>query len=160
MKAFGIFEGGGAKGFAHIGALKAAETRRVKFVGVAGASAGSIVAALVAAGYKADDLFNPKESLGNRGILDKDFLDFLSRDGWQNLQTIKSDLEGLITDEIPRSTVKRLVRKVSRHFKSTAFVGKWKDAHLICYRNRAVLMEVWRERGLFYDGTVRGVVGR
>ncbi len=44
LDSFGIFEGGGAKGLAHIGALKAAEVRRLKFLGVAGTSAGSIVA--------------------------------------------------------------------------------------------------------------------
>ena len=45
---FAIFEGGGAKGLAHIGALKALEGRKVDLLGVAGTSAGAIVAALVA----------------------------------------------------------------------------------------------------------------
>jgi NTE family protein len=45
---FAIFEGGGAKGLAHVGALKAAESRNLEFIGVAGASAGAIIAALVA----------------------------------------------------------------------------------------------------------------
>jgi NTE family protein len=53
-KAFGIFEGGGAKGIAHIGALKAAD--EIDFVGFAGTSAGAIVAALAAAGFTADEL--------------------------------------------------------------------------------------------------------
>jgi NTE family protein len=55
-EAFGIFEGGGAKGVAHLGALKAAEDLNVRFVGLAGTSAGAIVAALAAAGYRADEL--------------------------------------------------------------------------------------------------------
>lgn len=59
---FAIFEGGGAKGLAHVGALKAAERRGLKFLGVAGASAGAIIAALVAAGFKADELFDPSPS--------------------------------------------------------------------------------------------------
>lgn len=59
MKAYAIFEGGGAKGLAHVGALAAAEGRQIEFCGVAGASAGAIVAALVAAGYKSTDMFDP-----------------------------------------------------------------------------------------------------
>ena len=69
MKAFLIFEGGGAKGLAHIGALKAAEQRGIEPAGVAGASAGSIVAALVAAGYTADDLYDLGKA--GRGLLDR-----------------------------------------------------------------------------------------
>jgi len=57
IQAYGVFEGGGAKGLAHIGALKQAEQREIKFIGVAGTSAGSIIAALIAAGYTADELY-------------------------------------------------------------------------------------------------------
>ncbi len=56
---FAIFEGGGAKGIAHVGAYAAADEMRFEFVGVAGASAGAIVAALIAVGFKPDDIFNP-----------------------------------------------------------------------------------------------------
>lgn len=59
---FAIFEGGGAKGITHIGALKAMEQERLALVGVAGTSAGAIVAALAAVGYKADELINPDTS--------------------------------------------------------------------------------------------------
>ena len=38
---FAIFEGGGAKGIAHVGAYAAADEMGLEFVGVAGASAGS-----------------------------------------------------------------------------------------------------------------------
>lgn len=56
-KAFAIFEGGGVKGLAHIGAVKALKEAQIRLVGVAGTSAGAIVAALIAAGYDADALF-------------------------------------------------------------------------------------------------------
>ncbi len=49
----GVFAGGGAKGIAYAGALKALEERGVWFGSVAGASAGSITAALIAAGMNA-----------------------------------------------------------------------------------------------------------
>ncbi len=80
LEAFCIFEGGGAKGLAHVGALKVAETRKVKFVGVAGTSAGAIVAALVAAGFRADELFDPDRP--GAGLLDIDFTQFFDRRAW------------------------------------------------------------------------------
>ena len=43
---YGIFEGGGAKGIGHIAGLKAAEILNLEFIGVAGASAGALIAAL------------------------------------------------------------------------------------------------------------------
>lgn len=57
-RAFVAFSGGGAKGLVHVGALKALEDRNVRLTGVSGTSAGSIVAALAAAGFKADDMIN------------------------------------------------------------------------------------------------------
>jgi len=64
----GVFEGGGVKGIALIGALKRLEEENILFGRVAGASAGAITASLVAAGYSVDEL---KEI-----IWKKDFNDF------------------------------------------------------------------------------------
>ena len=50
--------GGGVRGFAHIGALRAFEDVGIKPDIIAGVSAGSIVASLYAAGMTADDIFN------------------------------------------------------------------------------------------------------
>jgi predicted acylesterase/phospholipase RssA len=72
MDAYGIFQGGGAKGYAHVGALKAAEERDIRFTRLAGTSAGAIVASLVAAGYSADELLDPSRPEGERGVLDVD----------------------------------------------------------------------------------------
>lgn len=55
-----VLSGGGAKGVAHIGVIKALEERSVDAVEVAGTSAGAIIGALYCAGLKADymlDLF-------------------------------------------------------------------------------------------------------
>jgi len=57
-RAFVAFAGGGAKGVVHVGALKALEERDVELKGLAGTSAGAIVAALVAAGFRSDDLID------------------------------------------------------------------------------------------------------
>jgi NTE family protein len=48
-----VFEGGGAKGVAYVGALHAIEDRGLGVAAVAGASAGAITAVLVACGYSA-----------------------------------------------------------------------------------------------------------
>ncbi len=56
---YAIFQGGGAAGIAHLGAAAAAEEEGLEFAGVAGASAGAFVAALLAAGYRGKELFNP-----------------------------------------------------------------------------------------------------
>lgn len=58
---YAIFEGGGAKGLAHIAGVAAAEKSDLEFVGVAGASAGALIAALVAVGYRANELFDPDD---------------------------------------------------------------------------------------------------
>jgi NTE family protein len=52
----GVFEGGGVKGIALVGALDVIEQAGYHFVNVAGTSAGAIVATLVAAGYSAAEL--------------------------------------------------------------------------------------------------------
>ena len=52
----GVFEGGGIKGIGLVGAFTRVEEKGIRFNGVAGTSAGSIVAALYAAGYTAQEL--------------------------------------------------------------------------------------------------------
>ena len=49
--------GGGIKGAAHIGVLKAFEEKNIKIDMIAGASSGSIVASLYAMGYNADEIY-------------------------------------------------------------------------------------------------------
>jgi NTE family protein len=69
VDAYAVFEGGGVKGSALVGALARAEEDGFRFKGFAGTSAGAIVAALAAVGYKAADL---------KTIMDRvDYTDFL-----------------------------------------------------------------------------------
>jgi len=56
MKADAVFEGGGVKGIAFIGALQVMEEHGYTWEKVAGTSAGSIVAALLCAGYTSREL--------------------------------------------------------------------------------------------------------
>ena len=51
------FAGGGIKGVAHIGALKAFEEENIKFDYIAGTSSGSIVACLYSIGYNSNEIY-------------------------------------------------------------------------------------------------------
>ncbi|WP_246792825.1 patatin-like phospholipase family protein [Burkholderia perseverans] len=53
------FQGGGAKGIVHIGALMAVEELKLPIEAVAGTSAGAMVAVLIAAGYTSQELLDP-----------------------------------------------------------------------------------------------------
>jgi len=56
MRIHAVFEGGGVKGIALAGAVRAAEESGVQFDRVAGTSSGAIVASLIAAGYRGEEL--------------------------------------------------------------------------------------------------------
>lgn len=58
MKIGLVLSGGGARGVAHIGVLKALDEMGVKFSIASGTSAGSIVAALYSYGYKPAEIFD------------------------------------------------------------------------------------------------------
>ncbi len=103
-----IFEGGGAKGIAHVGALSALEDAGIERIGYAGTSAGAIVAALAAAGYASHEILSGSSSILD--ILDKDRSNIwdgpackplvsaprlLGRAGWTAIQ-----ITGLITQNL------------------------------------------------------------
>lgn len=59
MKKIGIcFSGGGVKGAAHIGVLKAFEEENIEFDYISGTSSGSIVATLYACGYNSSEIYD------------------------------------------------------------------------------------------------------
>lgn len=66
----GVFSGGGIKGFALVGALEEVEKHGLVFKRVAGTSAGSIIAALVAAGYKSHQIYDLLEELDFKMFMD------------------------------------------------------------------------------------------
>jgi len=70
MNIDGVFSGGGIKGFALIGAYEELESRGFKFVRVAGTSAGSIIAALVVAGYTSKEIYELVDEFDLPKLLD------------------------------------------------------------------------------------------
>ncbi|MBA4494956.1 patatin-like phospholipase family protein [Paenactinomyces guangxiensis] len=69
MWADAVFEGGGVKGIGLVGALCVAEEKGYRWKKVAGSSAGSIIAALLAAGYTAKEMYEM--------LIQQNFLDFI-----------------------------------------------------------------------------------
>lgn len=65
-----VFEGGGVKGIGLVGALKVMEDNGYEWRNIAGTSAGSIIASLVAAGYSATNLKKIVKELDYKAMLD------------------------------------------------------------------------------------------
>jgi len=71
-----VFEGGGVKGIALVGAVSEIEKAGYEFENMAGTSAGAIVSSLLAVGFKSEELKEEIEKLDyskfkDKGILDK-----------------------------------------------------------------------------------------
>jgi NTE family protein len=95
-----VLSGGGARGLAHVGVLKALTEEGIEANVLAGCSAGAIVAALYAAGYSAEEMLEffvskhpfrlSKLSLVKPGIFDtekvvSDFLEYFPDDSFEAL---------------------------------------------------------------------------
>ena len=72
-----VFEGGGVKGIGLVGAYSILEERGYRPVNMAGTSAGAIVAALVAAGYSAKELYKVMSEIPFEEFKDKAWEDFI-----------------------------------------------------------------------------------
>ncbi|MBM7660879.1 NTE family protein [Bacillus mesophilus] len=70
MKIDGVFSGGGIKGYALIGAIQAIEDRGHTFVRMAGTSAGSILAAFLAVGYRGTEIQELMEEVDLQKFMD------------------------------------------------------------------------------------------
>lgn len=82
VRADAVFEGGGVKGIGLVGALCYAEKEMgVQWQNVAGTSAGGIVAALVAAGYNAEEIKDIMFGLDFSQIKDEGIIDMFSIPG-------------------------------------------------------------------------------
>jgi len=75
MKADAIFEGGGVRGLGHVGAIQVLEEQGYQWDKLAGTSAGSIVAALLASGYLGKELIDTMNDLNYKKFLGDTWLD-------------------------------------------------------------------------------------
>lgn len=92
--------GGGTRGFAHLGALKALAEYGIKFDEVAGTSVGSIVGAMYCAGLKFDDIYALAKNLVPKDIRKSKF-GFMpsATDGLQNF--IKNSIKYEKIEDLP-----------------------------------------------------------
>lgn len=106
-KVYVVFQGGGARGAVHVGALKALEqasfppedlskpATKPEIIGVAGTSAGSIIAALVSAGYEADQILDISGNSdhhilkGLKGFSSGSLTGLFTEQGWVNIRRVK-----------------------------------------------------------------------
>lgn len=95
MNADAVFEGGGVKGIAFIGALQVMEEHGYSWQKLAGTSAGSIVAALLGAGYTSKELKPIFEEL--------DYLHFIKRRGMGSLPVVGPIFELIVREGIFRA---------------------------------------------------------
>lgn len=78
--------GGGARGFAHLGALKAFEEYGLKFDYVCGTSIGSIVGAFYCAGFSYDKMFNIAKNINLKDLRTNKIMFLPSKtDGIENM---------------------------------------------------------------------------
>ncbi len=129
-----VFEGGGVKGIAYAGAMKALEERdilqRVRRVG--GTSAGAINALLTGLGCTPDEVMEILWDLDFNKFLDdswgiiRDAERLISRYGWYKGEFFKKWIAGIISDKTgsPETTFFDIETKAkSRGFKSMFFIG-------------------------------------
>ena len=152
---FAIFEGGGAKGIAHVGALDAVAANHLEIIGVAGTSAGALAAVLTAVGLEAVDIMHPEAPEEN--ILARNGhtpITLLGQTAWaeyQRLRQIPDDvfgggvIEGLIEAAYAVPEAWAILRRTVRrrgHFRTTnirAFVNHVIRQRLTAIRDQAGL---------------------
>ncbi|MDQ6660326.1 MAG: patatin-like phospholipase family protein, partial [Chloroflexota bacterium] len=78
LKADAVFAGGGIRGIGHVGALMVAEQLGYQWVNIAGTSAGAMIAALLAAGYSATELYTIMSELDYTRFTDGSHSNYLS----------------------------------------------------------------------------------
>lgn len=95
QRVFVALAGGGAKGLIHVGALRALEDRGVAFCGLAGTSAGAIVAGLKAAGFSSRELLDTDGGptlIDQLSEIDPDFTratDIFGQIGWARVMLFR-----------------------------------------------------------------------
>lgn len=92
--------GGGARGFAHLGAIKAFEEYGLKFDYICGTSAGSIAGAFLAAGYSFSQMFEICRDMDVKDIRTSKFVFVPSKsDGIEKM--IKGNLGDINIEDLP-----------------------------------------------------------
>ena len=98
--------GGGIRGAAHIGAIKALEENGIEIEAIGGTSAGSIVAALYAMGYKTDEIIKLFREFSSQ------VLSLSPRYIWESIKATRDiKLGGITTSENIEKVVEQAAKK-------------------------------------------------
>lgn len=127
----GVFQGGGCKALAFVGAFQEARSRGVFFSEVAGTSAGSIFAALIAAGATPEYL--------NKLVLDTDFKEFSASVNKQVAKSYGSKL-GYLRYITPNEDIRKIL-------KFTRFLGLYSSEKIESWLNDKLCELLGRKSG-------------
>lgn len=152
LKADAVFEGGGVKGIGLVGALYYAEKeKKVQWQSLAGTSAGAIVAALVAAGYTAQEIKDIMFYLDFSLIKDQGFIDMFSLPGKTlSLLLEKGIYEGLFIEQFMAGL---LEKKGVRTFGDLRIKGETNPRY--AYRLNVIASDVTRGKMLVLPHDIR-----
>jgi NTE family protein len=144
-----VFEGGGVKGIGLVGAVAATEEFNYEFCNIAGTSAGAIVAALVAAGYRAPELHDIMQSLDYAKFKDEGLLDRIPVVGKVlSLGLEKGIYEGAYLEQWLRQ---KLTARGKRTFKDLV-IEEYKDSPKYRYKLQVIAADVSRGKMLVLPG--------
>jgi NTE family protein len=146
MKLDGVFEGGGVKGIALVGALAVIEDAGYELVNVAGTSAGAIVAALVAAGYTAAEI--------KPIIMGLDFSKITDTSGVGKLPVVGSAIEiltelGIYDGDYLLNLMRKLLADKGKHTFADLVIPEYATEVEHRYRAQVVASDVSRGSMLF-----------
>src|SRR5437762_10024574 len=103
-----VLGGGGMKGFAHIGVLKALEERGIRPVRYAGTSVGAMIAAAAVSGMTPDDLARRAETLRRRDLFRINHFGMLMERMKSQSIYLEEPLRNLTNAIVPAGTFKDL----------------------------------------------------
>lgn len=139
-----VFEGGGVKGIGLVGAVAVTEEQGYEFENVAGTSAGAIVAALVASGYRGPDLKKILNDLDYTKLMDKGTLDRIPGIGpVLSIGFEKGIYEGKYFERWLRDLLKKAPNGPVRSFRDLV-MAEYADDPRYRYRLRVVAADISR----------------
>lgn len=105
-----VLGGGGMKGFAHIGVLRAFEERGIRPTVLAGTSIGSLIAAAYAGGMPLDEMEGRARSLKKHDLFRIDHISMVSKRMLSPSLYLSKPLRRLVDEIVPKGTFRELGR--------------------------------------------------
>jgi NTE family protein len=145
LKCDAVFEGGGVKGIGLAGAVAVTEAKGYEFVNIAGTSAGAIVAALVAAGYRAEELRAIMATLDYEKFKDPGWIDRIPVLG----KAISLGIEkGIYEGEYFEDWMRQQLQKKGKRKFGDLIMDEFKDSARYRYKLRVVASDLSRGKML------------